>query len=169
MGTAVTGCCVCLLQEKKDCHNPTCVGCKDVNMSMYRALPAFYQHACACACPSTSTHTWTCVCVYTDSTNLLPHCFVITCLPQHAPRLCLGLTCLDCRLAQLQKLGMVPSDRQPKTAAAGARLEPGAGLDLDRSEAASMGLGPLPPWPTPLQLRQSLADWGLRGISADDH
>lgn len=70
-----------------------------------------------------------------------------------------------CRLTHLRKLGLVPKaasqDRtQSKSMMYRAGLEPVSGLDLEHSEAASSGLGPLPPWPTPLQSRQTLADWG---------
>ena len=61
----------------------------------------------------------------------------------------------------MRKLGLLPKTaQQGKNSSEKAGLEPVSGLELEHSEAASSGLGPLPPWPTPLQLRQTLADWG---------
>ena len=66
-----------------------------------------------------------------------------------------------CRLTHLRKLGLVPKrGEQVKSRVEKVGLEPAPGLDLEHSEGARSGLGPLPPWPTPLQLRQTLADWG---------
>ncbi|KAL3138717.1 hypothetical protein ABBQ32_006471 [Trebouxia sp. C0010 RCD-2024] len=71
------------------------------------------------------------------------------------------------RVSQLHKLGLLPrgssrvllnSDDAIVVPSASSRVCPGQ--DVDQSEAASSASGPAPPWPTPAQLKQTLAAFG---------
>lgn len=74
------------------------------------------------------------------------------------------------RLSQLRELGLLPQSKSSGADAHTARptltadsgSSPGAssGLNMDHSEAASSASGPSPPWPTPAQLKQTLAAFG---------
>ncbi|DBB00330.1 TPA: hypothetical protein ACH3X1_014153 [Trebouxia sp. C0004] len=74
------------------------------------------------------------------------------------------------RLSQLHELGLLPQGKLSRAVRNVARpilradsgSSPGAssGLNMDHSAAASSASGPLPPWPTPAQLKQTLAAFG---------
>ena len=78
---------------------------------------------------------------------------------------------MQCRLSQLRKLELLPngrtssamtvmSDAEQPTAAPATSPRVYPSLNVDHSEAISSASGPAPPWPTPAQLKQSLAAFG---------
>ena len=81
------------------------------------------------------------------------------------------------RLSQLRKLGLLPSPRNPRISpnSDASTVIPSAssgvcpGLDVDQSEAASSASGPAPPWPTPAQLKQTLAAFGRAQAEENAH
>jgi len=84
-----------------------------------------------------------------------------------------------CRLSQLHELGLLPQSKPPGVDANAARPFPGddsgsspgvsSGLNMDHSEAASSASGPSPPWPTPAQLKQTLAAFGRAQAEENAH
>ncbi len=74
------------------------------------------------------------------------------------------------RLSQLRELGLLPQAKPSgveahtahpiPTADSGSSPGVASGLNMDHSEAASSASGPSPPWPTPAQLKQTLAAFG---------
>ena len=97
---------------------------------------------------------------FVDTKTALCLSCILAPVPPVVQSLTLHLT-QHCRLTHLRKLGLVPKrGEQVKSRAEKVGLEPAAHLELEHSEGARSGLGPLPPWPTPLQLRQALAEWG---------
>ncbi|KAA6419118.1 MAG: hypothetical protein FRX49_10858 [Trebouxia sp. A1-2] len=83
------------------------------------------------------------------------------------------------RLSQLRELGLLPQAKPSGVDANAARPVPGAdsgsspggssGLKMDHSEAASSAPGPSPPWPTPAQLKQTLAAFGRAQAEENAH
>ena len=83
------------------------------------------------------------------------------------------------RLSQLRELGLLPQGKPSRVDAHTARpilaadfgSSPGAssGLNMDHSEAASSASGPSPPWPTPAQLKQTLAAFGRAQAEENAH
>lgn len=84
---------------------------------------------------------------------------------------------VGCRLSQLRSLGLLPGGRSsgglPNSAADIVVPTASSGfcpnLDVEQSEAASSGSGPAPPWPTPAQLKQTLAAFGRAQAQENAH
>jgi len=87
--------------------------------------------------------------------------------------------CPCCRLSQLRELGLLPQGNPSREDAKAACPSPAAdsssrpgvssGLKMDHSEAASSASGPSPPWPTPAQLKQTLAAFGRAQAEENAH
>ena len=87
--------------------------------------------------------------------------------------------CPCCRLSQLHELGLLSQSKPSGVSTNAACHIPGAdsgsspgvssGLNMDHSEAASSASGPSPPWPTPTQLKQTLAAFGRAQAEENAH
>ena len=84
---------------------------------------------------------------------------------------------VGCRLSQLRRSGLLQKSNSPRglpisgtgivVPTASPTLCPSLGLE--QSEAVSSGSGPAPPWPTPAQLKQTLAAFGRAQAEENAH
>ena len=82
-----------------------------------------------------------------------------------------------CRLSQLRRSGLLPNGdslRALPNSSTGTIVPTASctlcpSLDVEQSEAVSSGSGPAPPWPTPAQLKQTLAAFGRAQAEENAH
>ena len=126
-----------------------------------------------CCYYSNSQHS-TCMCPHMKKTRQQE--LLLQRLHKHNVKLCTKLEG-GCRAGQLRSLGLLPSGRSPRglprraagivVPTASSRFCPS--LDVEQSEAASSGSSPAPPWPTPAQLKQTLATFGRAQAQENAH